>query len=218
MGYTEHMTLSLILSILSLLISIASVLFARKSADASEASADAAETTASLDEQRRHAELIPKFRFTWVTGRLAMRLLSPPELGQLSKVILKIRDDIPDRSSMPSVGHGPTAQEIKDHVWGPWMLQSGIDSCSDKTGRTSSERSLEVGEDLIFDFYPTRPGRWMITEGFANEVTEAWKRDRGTLLRFTVECWHDNWEQPWILKPEIDTDLRDKEKVVVEFP
>lgn len=148
-----------------------------------------------------------------------MRLLGPAELGELSKVVLRVRDDMPDRSSKSVIAGDVTPQQIRNQIWGPWKLQRGVDSCSgsDSTGRTSSERSLQVGEDLDFIFDPTRPGSWMMHEGYIDEALKQWKVQQGTLLRLTIECWHDNWEQPWILKPEIDTDLRDKEKVVVEI-
>ncbi len=56
---------------------------------------------------------------------------------------------------------------------------------------------MAQGQELVFQLIPTTPAR----EG---QTDEAWRAEIGTVVRFTFESRHKDWEQAWILTPEID--------------
>ena len=204
-----------VLSIVSTLTAVWSIWYARQSARSAQLSAGAAETTAELDSDRRHAELTPQLRVTCeplnpgsTTLRLQVFLVGPPELQRLDGLTAVIRDDHPWRAHIGAPTAGATPEQIAEQIWGPYMFTPGVGPGADpvrgipgadRTGRTTPTGGMPVGEVLPFQLEPTRPPTW-----FAQSPDD-WKRERGPVVRLTMECSRDGME-PWTLKCEINTE------------
>ncbi|MDR7279892.1 hypothetical protein [Catenuloplanes atrovinosus] len=160
--------------------------------------------TARRDRERRHDELAPRFRLTcrpWGSGmqtlRLGVTLIGPPSLRRLHAFQLSIRDPNPHRGGPKPEDGGP--------VWSPYKLQPHAgpifnpphDPGADSAGVTCPTSGMAQGQELVFQLIPTTPAR----EG---QTDEAWRAEIGTVVRFTFESRHKDWEQAWILTPEID--------------
>jgi hypothetical protein len=147
-----------------------------------------------LERQRRHDEMTPRFRFTYEhqggdTVRLKLALAGPVGLSRLDSVVLTIRDDLVDRGQVTA--GGPTAEEIRDQLWGPYRLRPGV-SGADETGRAASPAPVNRGEALYYVLEPSFPPPW-------NPDTAMWQREYDSKpLRLTVTCTQDGdmWELP----------------------
>lgn len=182
---------------------------AHQSRLSAERSNAAAETLAEIERDRRHAELTPRFRVIvepWNEGsetkRLRVMLLGPPGLDHLDALTARIRDDHFRRGEGMLLAAGPSREEIKDHIWGPYMFTPGTgpdEARADRTGRvTAYDAELPVGEELPFQLEQTRPGRWM-----AGMSQEDWQRQRGTVVRLAIDAVH-NQHGTWTLPCEIE--------------
>jgi hypothetical protein len=208
-----------ILDILALAVSVASagfagwsIIYARRSARSAGSSAQSAALTAGIDSDRRHAELTPRFHIT-VQGpfkgndclKLVIGLDGPPELERLDELIVAIRDDHPWRANSPSLGGGPTPEEIAAQIWGAWRFRPGTgpgaDSVkgipgADPTGRTTPTSGLPVGEELPFFLEPNHPPTW------SDSTLEVWQAQVGLQLRLKLTCRRDGHD-PWVLTAEL---------------
>ena len=203
-----------VVSFVSAVAAVSAVWYARRSDRSASKSAVAAETTAALDRQRRNAELTPRFLITCEpanpgidTLRLRVLLSGPPELGQIDRLTVSIRDDHPFRSQVAPLAGGPTSEQVAGQIWGPYCFTPGtgpiVDPArgflgADHTGRTTPNGALSVGEAFAFHLEPTQPPRW------SQQPLENWRKERGTVLRLRLECQRADWE-PWVLTGEIDT-------------
>jgi hypothetical protein len=163
----------------------------------------------SIERGRRHGELTPRLRVTCVgvnggTDELAMRvyLAGPPALDELHRLTVTIRDDHFRRGDHEPLAGGPTVEQIKRHIWGPYQLRPGVGpdrARADKTGRSCVyDEALPLGEELPFPLEPTRPGSWMTAT-----TPEMWRAERGTVIRAVFLCEHDTHGR-WRLPVEID--------------
>jgi hypothetical protein len=139
--------------------------------------------------------------------RLTVALTGPPELHQLDRLIVTIRDDHSGRQSSTTLPGGPTPEQLHAQIWGPLRFVPGTGPGADPTrgvpgadptGRSTPTTGLPVGEELPFALEPSPPPRW------SNHTHQAWRQERGTILRLTFEC-HNNTDHPWTLTGEIDT-------------
>ena len=175
---------------------------------AAEANA-AARTLAEIERDRRHAELCPRLEVSWEPlhpgGKeyllLRVALLGPPGLDRLDRLTVRIRDDHPHHGEgTPRMG-GPTRDQIKAQIWGPYQFMPGAGpdgAQADITGRvTPYEKVLPVGEELPFDLQRTAPPSWV------NRSSQNWRRDRGTVLRITFDAQHTK-HGSWTLPVKID--------------
>lgn len=190
-------------------ISAVATLLARTAAKHANA---AATTLADIESQRRHSELCPRLRVIcepWEPGtkdilRLRVMQVGPPGLDRIDRLIVTIRNDHFRRSEgyRERVG-GPTAEEIKAHIWGPYRFRpsTGPDEArADGTGReTVYDAELPIGEELPFVLEPTMPGHWM-----SGMSQSDWLQQRGTVIRLAFTAEHHK-HGTWYLPCEIDT-------------
>jgi hypothetical protein len=183
---------------------------ARQSSKASGKANQAAGALADIEQDRRHTELTPRFRVRvepWTAGndqdlRLRVMLSGPTGLDRIDALTVKIRDDHFRRGEGTLTAGGPTREEIKAQVWGPYRFRPGTgpdESRADNDGRvTAYEAELPIGEELPYLLERTRPPTW------AKSMTqEQWNEQRGPVIRIVLEAWHDDHGQ-WTLPCEID--------------
>jgi hypothetical protein len=180
---------------------------------AADRSNRAATTLAEIENQRRHRELCPRLRIfcepfgTGVDGYLRLRatLVGPPGLDRLDRLTATIRDDHFRRAdSYHEREGGPTVDEIRAHIWGPYRFTPRTgpysDTLADRTGRTTVfDVPIPAGEQLVYQLEHTTPGRWMEGLSPAN-----WIKDQGTLIRMAFTAEHDE-RGTWYLPCEIET-------------
>ena len=143
---------ALIVAIVSAVASVGGLALARRSATSAAKAADAPEVTATLDIDRRHSELTPRFRLTCEpsnpgtdTLRLRICLTGPPELERLDELTVTIRDDHPWRGQGTPLAGGPEPEQVARQIWGRWRFTPGVGPGAspaqgipgaDETGRT----------------------------------------------------------------------------------
>jgi len=183
---------------------------ARQSNKSSGKANQTAEALAEIERDRRHAELTPRFRVRvepWTAGnnddlRLRVMLTGPPGLDRIDGLTVKVRDDHFRRGEGNLLAGGPTSEQIKAHVWGPYRFRPGTgpdNSRADVDGRaTIYDTELPIGEELPYLLERTRPPDW------ATSMTqEQWNTQRGPVIRIVLEAWHDDHGR-WILPCEVD--------------
>jgi hypothetical protein len=182
----------------------------RSATQANEASAQAAEASrilASVEEDRRRSELTPRFRVTCqLTGNIETQLLrvmliGPPGLKYIDGLTVTIRDDHFRRGDGQLLAAGPTREEIKAQIWGPYKFVAGTgpdDARADETGRTTVyDHRLPVGEELPYFLDETMPPPW------GRRDRESWRHGNGTLIRLALTARHDSHGE-WTLPCEIE--------------
>lgn len=146
----------------------------------------------AIESERRKSELSPRLRVTcepFNPGsegilRLRVALTGPPGLDRLDRLTVTVRNDHHRRGEGQFQQHmdGPTREEIKQHVWGPYRFtpHTGPDDAqADGMGRqVVYYKSLPVGEDLPYQLERTHPGHWM-----RSYMQESWLLERGSV-------WH----------------------------
>jgi hypothetical protein len=194
---------------------------ARQSRSSAQQANAAAGTLAEIERDRRHSELTPRFRVTVESRnggsepqrRLRVMLLGPPGLDHLDSLTIRIRDDHFRRGEGLLLPGGPTRDQIRAHIWGPYMFTPGTgpdEARADRTGRvTEYNADLPVGEELPFQLEPTCPGSWM--EG---TTQEDWQRQRGTVIRLAIDARH-NEHGTWTIPCEIDASNADGTTVII---
>jgi len=183
---------------------------ARQSSKASNKANQAAGALADIERDRRHSELTPRFRVRvepWTAGndqdlRLRIMLSGPTGLDRVNGLTVKIRDDHFRRGEGTLTAGGPTREEIKAQVWGPYRFRPGTgpdESLADSDGRvTAYEAELPIGEELPYLLERTRPPAWA-----RSTTQEQWNEQRGPVIRIVLEAWHDDHGR-WTLPCEID--------------
>lgn len=158
----------------------------------------AAATLARIERDRWHADLTPKFEVTCQTtggdrAQLRVALVGPAGLDRLDRVIVSVRDDI--RGRRPVTAGGPSAEQIAQHVWGPYRFVPGVDR-ADQTGRTVAPVELHLGDWRPFALERTPPPPW------SGDI-ETWRRQYDSQpLRLTLTC-HRQGDQPWTVPIEL---------------
>lgn len=163
---------SLVVAIVALVVSIFSTAYARRSARSGDKAAIAAGETAALDGQRRHEELTPHFKISCIAAgveqrKLEIKLIGPPSLGRLDGLTVTIRDDNPWLAEATSLASGPSAEEVRKQIWGPYRFTPGTGPGADpvrgipgadRDGHSTPTGGMPVGETLPFFLEPvTRP-------------------------------------------------------------
>jgi hypothetical protein len=182
---------------------------ARLSRSSSQQANAAAGSLAEIERDRRHSELTPRFRIIvdpWGSGtdvrRLRVMLLGPPGLDRVDSLTVRIRDDHFRRGEGMLTAAGPTREQVKAHIWGPYMFTAGTgpdQARANATGRvTEYDQALPVGEELPFQLEPTRPGSWM-----TGMTQQAWQDQRGNVIRLAIVATHAE-HGTWTLPCEID--------------
>jgi hypothetical protein len=185
---------------------------ANTSATASVRSASAAELGVSLEVERRHTELRPRFRVDLIPESRVVRfpvvavvLLGPPELGRLDELKVTIRDTRRPAAGWKEPGMPEVTPEQMDEViWGPYRFFEGDDA----TGRVASKEGMAVGDERRFSLVPTSAPSWAPAE------PEAWQIRVGAVLGLRLEARREGWE-PWTLPGQVDSAA---ESTTVEIP
>lgn len=152
----------------------------------------AASTLAMIEQARRHGELAPRFQVIvepWNTGmdvlRLRVMLTGPSTLECLDDLTVWIRNDHFRRGEGQSIAGGPTREQIRQQIWGPYMFAPGVGpdgSRTDEGGWTVEVSSrLPLNEELLFQLVPTRPGAWMTSTTLAD-----WRAQCGNVIRMAI--------------------------------
>ncbi|MBA9002705.1 hypothetical protein [Thermomonospora cellulosilytica] len=146
-----------------------------------------------IERERRHSELVPKFRCTVQEGlngvdrhgRLLVELVGPPGLDGLDEVTVRICDEV-GREHPGS-----------DHVWGPWRFNTG-DSVHvvDERSSRPHEVSLVDGRNwMSFSLVRTEPPG-------LTQSPESWRREQAGPVRLAITCRRRPYE-PWHLLYEV---------------
>lgn len=181
----------------------------------------AAQALTKIETARRWQELTPQF--SWQLGllnkggtavRLVLELDGPLALRQLESLTVRIRDDRAGRADELHVGNGPSAEQIRAQVWGPYRFTPGVGpgASPGRGGADANGRSIDivavplvVGEGLQFQLEPTRPPEWMAAEGVmfdADRLETDWRQLVGDQLRLTVMGQAEGTD-PWVVPLEI---------------
>ena len=181
-----------------------------RSFDSERSAPDATAILARIELDRRHAELTPQFRLRyepWTGGndvdlRLRVQLTGPTSLGRVDGLTVTIRDDHFRRGDGPLTAGGPTREQIKEQIWGPYRFRPGTgpdEARADDSGRvTIYNAELPVGEELPYFLERTRPPFW------ARSMTQAsWNEQRGPVIRLLLEPWRTDFGK-WTIPCEVD--------------
>src|SRR6185437_11233766 len=92
-----------------------------------------ARALADIEQDRRHSEPTPRFRVRvepWTAGnnedlRLRIMLTGPTGLDRIDGLTVTIRDDHFRRGDGTLTAGGPTREEVKAQVWGPYRFRPG---------------------------------------------------------------------------------------------
>jgi hypothetical protein len=191
---------SLIVAVVAIIIALASVVYTRRQAVALEAAAVASKSTAAVEGERRHEELTPELEIIamarpdadsqWVD--MTVELTGPPGLGGLDEVMVRIRDDVPDRK--PRDGSQLTQEQIAEVIWGPYRLNPGMEN-TDSAGRAHGPFPLPVHEPYSLQLEKTMAPSW--------SDPGDWQRQyEGELPQVEVICTREGHE-PWVVRREV---------------
>ncbi len=191
---------SLIVAIVAIIIALASVVYTRRQAVALEAAAVASKTTAALEDERRHDELTPQLAVTATrpdddsrSADMKLELTGPPGLGGLDEVMIRIRDDMPDRG--PGPGSQLTEEQVSEVIWGPYRLNPGVRG-TDSLGRAHGPFPLPVHEPYRLELEQTMAPSWS-PRGWWPGLYQ------GEPVRVEVICTREGHE-PWVVPCEVE--------------
>lgn len=184
---------SLIVAIVAIIIALASVVYARRQAVTSE-------KATAIEGKRQHDELTPDLTITadvrpgtdnrWVD--VTLELIGPPGLGGLDEVMIRIRDDVPDRK--PGDGSQLTREQIAEVIWGPYRLNPGMEN-TDSAGRAHGPFRLPVHEPYPLQLEQSVAPAW--------SDPGSWHRQyEGKPVRVEVICTREEHE-PWVIPREV---------------
>jgi hypothetical protein len=135
--------------------------------------------------------------------RLRVMLIGPPGLDRVDRLTVTIRNDHFRRGERQrQYMGGPTEEEFKQHIWGPYRFTPGTgpdDAQANSACReTVYDASLPLGEELPYELEHTWPERWM-----TGTTQPDWLRERGTVIRIAFAAEHNQYGM-WYLPCEID--------------
>jgi len=145
-------------------------------------------------------------------------LVGPSGLDRLDRLTFTIRNDHFRRGEGPYQQRldGPTPEQIKAHIWGPYHFTpaTGPDEArADRTGRTTVyDAELPIGEELPFQLEHTIPGHWM-----TGMSQPDWLQQHGTVIRLALIAEHSEYGT-WYLPCEIDAATSPVTVYVPQFP
>lgn len=170
---------------------------------AAHRSAKTAKTVARIEQDRWHAELLPKFQISIERGEadratLSVRLVGPLPLCHLDEIRMEIvqSDDMSRIARLPG---SPSQEELDAQVWGPLRFTHGADG-ADINGKTVDPFNLEVGTGRPFSIERTRPPHWQ--QG--NDRDARW-RDQwlNTPMRLVLTCRRAGFTN-WVVPCEVE--------------
>ncbi|NUR59395.1 MAG: hypothetical protein HOV87_12105 [Catenulispora sp.] len=155
------------------------------------------ERLAVIEETRLHDALRPQLQITVTEqqgdrARLHIKLVGPPALDGLDAITVSVGNDDADHEgaggqSAPGI-NGPTEQEIRDQVWGPYRFGDSADGV-DAHGRTVAPFRLALGYGRPLGLRRTLAPRWANHESWFSEYD-------GQPVRLLILCELDGYK-PW---------------------
>jgi hypothetical protein len=187
---------ALLIAIGSLIATAVGLAFARKAAGA-------AVTSNQIENDRRHAEMRPRYAVSCTRQSgperqtLQVKLIGPGELETIHEITVTILDDSVFRLKQPGA---------PDQVWGPYRFVPGTGpgvgtrgaEGADASGRVTTSEGLPVGEAHLYALEPTPPSN-------AAWDTQQWRTEVGTTLRLRIDTHKSGWD-PWVAVGELETD------------
>ncbi|MET7906218.1 hypothetical protein ABZS86_34095 [Streptomyces sp. NPDC005355] len=162
-----------------------------RAADQANATADA---VASIERDRWHHEMTPRFDVT-ITGlgpgtdqaRLILTFEGPPALERLDAVEIEIRNDGYPHRILP---RGSSREEIRNTIWGPYRFKPHRNG-SPAHGRMVQADHMKLGEWLHFTMEKSVAPSWTNATDWRD-----WHADAP--VRLWVRCRREG-HQPWTL-------------------
>ena len=202
--------MDLTIAIIALVATIAASIAAVGSWRAATKANETAMRVSSIERDRRHEELTPRFQIT--CGEMAgvpvladlHLMLTAGGMEHLDEVTVTILDETGSNHWGRGVPVGVSQEQAAAFVWGPWEFNTGA---SDQvvSNRQSKQRSYSrmSGENWdLLSLQRTRPGPWMTA---TNE--EDWRQGRGGPVRLLLTCRRDGYE-PWSLLREVEVEVQ----------
>lgn len=131
---------------------------------------------------------------------LRLHLDGPPGLEPRGpiEVTVSIRNDNPWRGTGPQLAGGPSQEDVRATVWGPWRFSA--DGC-DPRGRAVAPQNLHIGEWTQYALTPTLRPTWVTTGA------DRWQQDfQGAPVRVlvTARTGGDMWNVPLVISVTVD--------------
>ncbi|MGA5454770.1 hypothetical protein ACPCVO_50320 [Streptomyces umbrinus] len=171
-----------------------------KSARTSNATAVA---VARIEQDRWHADLLPKFQISIERAEgdratLSVRLVGPLPLCHLDEIRIAIVSS-DDMSRVAQLAGSPSQEELDAQVWGPLLFTRGADG-ADANGQTVSPFSLEVGTGRPFSIERTRPPHWQEGEDRDRRWRDQWAN---MPMRLVLTCKREGFKT-WTVPCEVE--------------
>lgn len=170
---------------------------------AAHRSAATADTVARIEQDRWHADLLPRFDITIERAEgdratLSVHLAGPVPLCHLDDIRIEI---VPsdDMSRLATTPGEPTQEQLDAQVWGPLRFTHGADG-ADVDGKTVAPFQLEVGKGRPFSIERTRPPIWLRGDDRAARWRDQWLN---TPMRLVITCQKEGYK-PWIVPCRVD--------------
>lgn len=190
---------SLILAIIAILVAGASAAYARKQATEQA-------RVRAIEQDRRHAELMPEFEITCTVRKTAsdsadlLVSLTAGGLDYLDEVVITILDETGRDHWTRGLPDGVTQEKAEAFVWGPWEFNTGASSQVVSNRETASRPYSQVSGknwDLL-SLIPTRPGHWM-----TGTSQDDWRKQyRDHPVRLLITCRREGYE-PWFIQRDV---------------
>lgn len=193
------------IAITAMVATIAAAVAAIGSWRAATTANETATKMASIERDRRHQELTPRFQITCKekSGAPAYAelhvMLTDGGLDHLDEVTVKILDETGSDHWAPGLPDGVTHEQAEAFVWGPLEFNTGASDQVVSNRRTKPRpysRMSGQNWDLL-SLQRTRPGHWMTATGEGD-----WRKEHGGPVRLQLTCRCDGYE-PWSLLREI---------------
>jgi hypothetical protein len=184
---------SFVVAIFALLVAGASAGYTRKQAR------EQAKVT-EIEQDRRHEELTPQFQVACegqdgegTHATLTLELTGPTALAELEEVIVRIRDDMPDRK--PGHGSQVTQGQIAEVIWGPYRIMPGLHS-TPANGREHGAFRLPKNEPYPIPLERSMAPSWMVSPATWREQYD------GKPVRIEI-TGQRNGDKPWVVPVEV---------------
>jgi hypothetical protein len=198
----------LTIAITAMVATIAAAVAAVGSWRAARTANETATKMASIERDRRHTELTPKFKITCAEradAPLSADLhvtLTGGGTEYLDQVTVKILDETGSSHWAHTLPPGVSQEQAEAFVWGPWEFNTGA-SEQVVSKRLSKQRSYSRMSGENWDrlsLERTKRGPWMTTT-----TEEGWRKERVGPVRLLLTCLRDGYE-PWSLLHEVEVE------------
>jgi hypothetical protein len=126
---------------------------------------------------------------------MTVELTEPAGLDGLDEVVIRIRDDIPDRK--PTPGSDLTQGQVSVVIWGPYRLNPGTRD-NDSAGRAHGPFKLPKHEPYPVQLEHTAAPPWTTPSFWRSHYEDQ-------PVRLEITCRRSGHE-PWILRLEAEVE------------